>query len=432
MDITSHNLLNPRDITLNYTLPIGSENDVFVVSFGALDDFSVSSLKWAAVYSFAIGSCLTLSFLLWAISLNRTTPIFILNQITMVVMVIRSSLFLSYLMGSLSSLSFTFTGILLPNSYGTYRITVAASAFQTILVACIEASMTYQIFVIFRSPEVKRLGLALTMVTAVGGLTVVGFYINSTVVNARSYADIVNQSVTTTRYGSWVRDIPFILFSVSINLMSSMLACKLFFAIKTRRYLGLKQFDCFHILFIMSCQTMFIPSILVIINYGVSSAKNNILSTVSVVLVVLSLPFSSMWASAANNNPAPSSSTFSFISRSNSNDSDTDTIVGNKFSLFPNKLSRTSSTNSSSEKTVHGLPTTLKSLKIQNPHGFCLSNYSSPPSDIEQIIYGEADIERDGVNKCLSYSSNRQSVDKILDNASDDGILAVTTHNINL
>lgn len=443
MDISFYDNINPQKIPLNYTLPLGNADDVYVVTFGVLDDYVANSFHYIVVYSVGIGACLTLSLALWASCQNKRTPIFVLNQITMLMMVIVSALYLAFFMGPLSSLSFSFTGILIPHTYGSYRVTVAANVFQTLLVACIEVSMSYQIFIIFRSPEVRRLGTALTIVSAAAGLTVVGFYINSTVSSARMFRDVFNHSTTTQRVGSWVTDMPFILFSVSINLMSCILACKLFFAIKTRRYLGLKQFDSFHILFIMSTQTMIIPSILVFINYGVSEAKTNVLSAVSVLLVVLSLPFSSMWASAANNNPTPTSSTLAFLNRSESNNSDNSTIVGNRFSLFPSKLSKSSTTTSSSiDKTTkdvlhtishdhEDLPTTLTDFRLQNDQSFYFSNMSAPPSDIEQIIYGVTNDDLETTNKCLNCSSKRESIDRALDNASTNGFVAVTTHNVN-
>lgn len=442
MDISFYDNINPQKIPLNYTLPLGNADDVYVVTFGVLDDYVANSFHYIVVYSVGIGACSTLSLALWASCQNKRTPIFVLNQITMTMMMLVSALYLAFFMGPLSSLSFSFTGILIPHTYGSYRVTVAANVFQTILVACIEVSMSYQIFIIFRSPEVRRLGAALTVLSAVAGLTVVGFYINSTVSSARMFRGVFNHSTTTKRAGSWVTDIPFILFSVSINLMSCILACKLFLAIKTRRYLGLKQFDSFHILFIMSTQTMIIPSILVFINYGVSEAKTNVLSAVSVLLVVLSLPLSSMWASAANNNPTPTSSTLAFLNRSESNNSDTSTIVGNRFSLFPGKLSKSSTTSSSMEKTMkdvlhtvshdhEDLPTTLTDFRLHNDQSFYFSNMSAPPSDIEQIIYGVAGDNIETTNKCLNYSSNRESFDRALDNASTNGFVAVTTHNVN-
>lgn len=443
MDISSYDNINPQNIPLNYTLPFSDTEDVYVVTFGVLDGYVAGSFHYLVVYSVGIGACVTLSLSLWASCQNRCTPIFILNQLTMMLMMIVSGFNLAFFMGPLSSLSFSFTGILIPNTYGSYRVTVAANVFQTLLVACIEVSMAYQIFIIFRSPEVKKLGLGLTIVAGIMGLTIVGFYINSTVYTARKFQEVFNHSTATSRTGNWVTDVQFILFSVSVNLMSFVLASKLFFAIKTRRYLGLKQFDSFHILFIMSAQTMIIPSLLVIINYNVRDNKTNVLSAISVLLVVLSLPFSSMWASAANNSPSPTSSTLAFLNRSDTKNSDTSTIVDNSFSLFPTKLSKNLSPSSSIERTLkelpnptsnqnNDLPATLSNLNMLRNDNFYFPNMSSPPSDIEQIIYGAANLDSQLPNKCLNTTSKRESIDRALENISTDGFVAVTSHNLNV
>jgi len=77
------------------------------------------------------------------------------------------------------------------------------------------------------------------------------------------------------------------------------------------------------------------------------------------------------------------------------------------------------------------LPTTLTDFRLHNDQSFYFSNMSAPPSDIEQIIYGVAGDNIETTNKCLNYSSNRESFDRALDNASTNGFVAVTTHNVN-
>jgi hypothetical protein len=77
------------------------------------------------------------------------------------------------------------------------------------------------------------------------------------------------------------------------------------------------------------------------------------------------------------------------------------------------------------------LPTTLTDFRLQNDQSFYFSNLSAPPSDIEQIIYGVTNADPETSNKCLNYSSDRESIDRALDNASPDGFVAVTTHNVN-
>ena len=130
-------------------------------------------------------------------------------------------------------------------------------------------------------------------------------------------------------------DLPTILFSISINIMTILLIGKLIFAIRTRRYLGLKQFDSFHILLIGFSQTLIIPSIILVVHYFyLSQNKDSLLQQISLLLIILMLPLSSLWAQTANNtHNINSSPSLSFISRHHLSDSSrsggSNTIVSN-------------------------------------------------------------------------------------------------------
>lgn len=99
--------------------------------------------------------------------------------------------------------------------------------------------------------------------------------------------------------------------------MTILLIGKLIIAIRTRRYLGLKQFDSFHILLIGFSQTLIIPSIILVVHYFyLSQNKDSLLQQISLLLIILMLPLSSLWAQTANNtHNINSSPSLSFISR---------------------------------------------------------------------------------------------------------------------
>lgn len=117
--------------------------------------------------------------------------------------------------------------------------------------------------------------------------------------------------------------------------MTILLIGKLIFAIRTRRYLGLKQFDSFHILLIGFSQTLIIPSIILVVHYFyLSQNKDSLLQQISLLLIILMLPLSSLWAQTANNtHNINSSPSLSFISRHHLSDSSrsggSNTIVSN-------------------------------------------------------------------------------------------------------
>lgn len=407
---------DPGNIELTFRTPDNDEQ--YHVAFRNLDEFMKKSLLYGIFHGVVIGACTSVLFVLWIVTHNKRTPIFILNQASMLFNILRSALFMSWLRGPLSLLSFGFTGILTDKSLSEYSISTASNAMQVLLVACVQASMIYQINVIFRSPEVKKFGMALTVLGSIVGVTVVSFYIASCAVNVKNTHQKISNNHTTTT--SWLLDVPFILFSISILLMSLILTAKLFFAIKSRRYLGLKQFSSFHILFIMSCQVMIIPSVLFLVNYGVNSAKDNLLGSVSTLLVVLSLPLSSMWATAANNHTKASLNSSALLESKTFANSEA-TSATTQFSFFPDKLEK--STNSpSSTNHCPELPQTLISTRVP---------YSGDPfmHDLEKCVSNDPSLN-DWKVKYLQPAKDKDYYAD-LNNTGNDNFVSVTTHHYN-
>lgn len=199
-------------------------------------------------------------------------------------------------------------------------------------------TVVFQIYIIFKSPEVRHLGYILTGAASALALTIVALYIHSTVISAVQLKEqLLMHEIKITN--SWVNNVPIILFSASLNVMCIILIAKLALAIKTRRYLGLKQFDGLHILMITSTQTFIVPSVLMIVNYKQSSSYLTLLANISVILVVCNLPLSSLWAASANNSSTPTSSANTVFSRWDSKFSDTETIA-HELPLIPGKAEK--------------------------------------------------------------------------------------------
>ncbi|KAG2731970.1 hypothetical protein G9P44_004387 [Scheffersomyces stipitis] len=423
---TSINTLNPANIIVNYTLP--NDPRVISVPFGAFDEYVNQSMQKAIIHGVSIGSCTIMLLIILIFNVKRKkSPAFYLNSVTLTAMIIRSALNLAYLLGPLAGLSFTFSGLVTPET--NFSVSEATNAFQVIVVALIEASMTFQVFVVFQSPEVKKLGIALTSISAFTGAAAVGFTINSTIQQSRIYHSVVNGTPTpTVATWSWVRDVPTILFSTSVNIMSFILILKLGFAIKTRRYLGLRQFGSLHILLMMATQTLLAPSILILVHYGYGTSSNSQLILISYLLVVLSLPVSSIWAATANNSPQlPSSATLSFMNKTTSHFSESDgddyTIAGSSYALFPHKLAKQTSRVSSK----------FSATTLKGSSGLTPTTMTTLPPDIEKIINGEyEDDEEDGkvLRLMESPTDDNASIDRILQGASADGFISITTHNI--
>lgn len=409
----------PSDILLNYTIP--GLPEPALVPFGALTSYMNQRMELMAIFGAAIGASSILIVLLWVVIKNKKTPIYVLSQVTLVLMLIRSGLFVSYLMSPIASLGLAFTGIAGPHGVHDVRVSVAATFFQALLVASIEASMVYQVHIIFQSPEVKVLGWVLTAAFGLLAVAVFGLYVNLTVVNAKAAFATISEVYSTPKPGDWVTDVPFILYSISVTFMSILLLAKLALAIRTRRYLGLRQFDSLHILFIAATQTLVAPAILALVKHGVASPNSgSLLANISVMLSAITLPISSMWASSANNSPTPSSSAISMLRRSTSNTSE-NTLASSAYSFFPKKLSKVS-TNGSDDLEKASLHNVVAVPVTRVP----LNESPTVLNEIDRILNAELD-PFDFADACGNPGSKR--ADHVLETFAEDSFKSVISHN---
>lgn len=303
--------LSPSDQQLNFTSIYGPT----FITFKDIDDFSHQESRISAVHSSRLTAGLLTMLILWVISKNRKTPIFILNQMSLFLLSLHSILYLHYVVspGSSSTLVFTGFNVSLGDAIGTL---VATNIVQVMLIMCIEASLAFQVFTMFKSYGTGKRRTAFLAMAVTLGTVVVAFYL---LLCVSSIISAFQRSVTAT----WIVNVPLIMFSASVIIVSLLLSIKLFLAVKTRRFLGLKQFDTFHILLIMSTQSLIAPAVLVILSYSLKPYNFDQLSAVAVMLVTLSLPLSSMWAASANSNKTPSSSATTIFSATSRTSEDT-------------------------------------------------------------------------------------------------------------
>ncbi|KAM9890401.1 hypothetical protein OXX79_011453 [Metschnikowia pulcherrima] len=303
---------DPAEVLLNYTI----EDTVLSVAFGQLDSSLHESIRLAIAQGFAIGAAALLMFVSWFVIINKKTPMFVLHQISLLLLIIRSGLYIGYLLGPFNSISFSYTGMFF-DYWDSFHMTIAVNTFYVLLIACIECILVYQIHVIFKSSKARSPGMIFSVISAALAVVVVVLYIISVTHNLQSVRAQISAEYVT--FASWENNLPFIMFAASINYTCVLLMAKLFVAVRTRRVLGLKQFDAMHILLIMATQTCIIPGVMVIWSY--TGTKSLVYFNLSVIIVVCNLPFSSLWASSANNTSTPSSCQNSFFSRSSTNES---------------------------------------------------------------------------------------------------------------
>ncbi|KAL3229812.1 Pheromone alpha factor receptor [Nakaseomyces bracarensis] len=301
IDLYYNSSYNPKDSLVYFTSSI-SYNDS--MAFSEIDEILKEFVRLGIIYGVRCGAAMMTSIIMWLISSSRKTPIFIVNQISLILVVIHSSFNMKYALSNYSSMTFQMTGfpqVLTKNNTHVYG---AASIFQVMLVASIEISLVFQVRVILLTEKVGYIGNPIFIFCCIFGITTTVMYLATTIkamiafYSGTLYVKAVYFNVST------------ILLASSINIMTIILIVKLVFAVRSRRYLGLKQFDAFHILLIISCHSLMVPSILYIVAYSTNgSISTDTIISVANLLVVLSLPLSSMWATTASNS---SNTTFTY------------------------------------------------------------------------------------------------------------------------
>lgn len=306
-------ILDPYSILLNYTI----DDLEFSIPFAALNHLNDVSTKKGLVMGLGIGAGVILALASWCSISNKKTPVFILNQICLWLMVLRCILYMVYLLGPLNSLSYILTNIE-DNYESAFNVSIVVSVVYVLLICAIECLFVFQVYVMFKAFKNKFHKWVSIGASALLALTVLIFYVVETTYNLRDDWAFFEGGPRIVR---WRINLPFILFCVSINCLSVLLIAKLAVAIHTRRVLGLKQFNALHVLLIMALQTCIIPSAMTIYNYSLT-VGSPIYVNLSVIVIVCNLPFSSLWASSANNSSVPSSCQNSVFSRVSSRTSE--------------------------------------------------------------------------------------------------------------
>ena len=285
---------NPNNILLSYESAYSMETQI---SFGELQSFFNRKMNQSIIYGTRIGAAAVAILILGMVTKNKRSPIFIINQFTLLIIVLHSALFLKYLASPYSSAIYTFTYFPQLVHRSNIYVSGAVNMLEVVLIALVEISLVYQVYTIFKSSENRKMTVAWISLSSALGLATIGTYFATAVI---SMLNIYEKSYSTS--DSKLFNVSVILLASSINVMTLLLSLKLFFAVRARRFLGLKQFDTFHILLIMSAQSLIIPSILYILSYALPAKDGTSnLAAIATLIVVLSLPLSSMWASSTNN-----------------------------------------------------------------------------------------------------------------------------------
>ncbi|KAI9792683.1 MAG: hypothetical protein M1816_001782 [Peltula sp. TS41687] len=259
-----------------------------------LESFNLYNVRISINYGSQLGASLILLVIMLLLTKpdKRGSPIFIFNALALAFNFIRTLLQALYFTSGFNVPYAFFAGDFSRVPTTDYANSVAANAFTLMLLLVLEASLVLQVHVVCATMrDVHR--KALTVFCAIVALVAVAF----------RFALVVENSIAIMKAMNfiswkWLASATNITTTISICLFCAIFIGKLALAMWERKKMGLRQYGPMRIIFIMGCQTMFVPAIFAVLQYftEVPELGTNVLTLVSIFL-----PLSSMWAATLVN-----------------------------------------------------------------------------------------------------------------------------------
>ncbi|KAG5363753.1 Pheromone alpha factor receptor [Yarrowia sp. B02] len=286
---------NPDTLLATITSP---ENEAILgeIPLAALEQVFQNRLRSAILFGVRIGAAvLTLIAMHLVSKKSRTKLLFLANQMSIIFLIVHAALYFRFLLGPFGSILLMSTGLIDPHADETNEnnVSVATNIFVLLMILSVQLSLAVQTRSVFHAWLKSRIYVTIGLIFI--SLVVTTFWITHTIVSC--FVLTTDRDMT---FMGWTRLASDVSFATSISLASLVLLAKLVAAIRVRKTLGKKPLGYTKVLVIMSTQSLVVPSILIIINYALPQKDSWILSGVAYLIVVLSLPLSSIWATTVN------------------------------------------------------------------------------------------------------------------------------------
>ncbi|MCJ1472700.1 hypothetical protein MMC13_001349 [Lambiella insularis] len=269
----------------------------FNVTIPEVDDFILYSVQICINYAAQLGASVVLLVLLALLTKadKRTSPIFILNSISLAFNIIRNVLQCLYFTGQFNEFYTFFSGDFSTVPGSAFAISIAATVFTFLLLVTIEMSLLLQVHVVSATLRKVYRHIILAISIAIASLAI-AFRLALCIMNARA-----TLSLTYLLPLDWLFSATNVTTTISICWFCAVFVTKIGFALEQRHRLGLRSFGPLQILFMVGCQTLVIPVIFSILEYttNLPSMDSNVLTLVSIFL-----PLSSMWAASSTGGSA--------------------------------------------------------------------------------------------------------------------------------
>ena len=146
-----------------------------------------------------------------------------------------------------------------PGTHAAKVISIMGAITTFLVILLIELALYLQVHIICVTMDRKYQKLV-QLVSAIAATVGIGFRFALMYINCRNVYQLPDTTHAEQRQQEWAQSASNIAVLSTIIFFSLVFTIKLAFAIKARRSLGFKQFEPMQIIFIMSCQTLFVPS----------------------------------------------------------------------------------------------------------------------------------------------------------------------------
>lgn len=222
------------------------------ITLGYVDKIQSENIQYAIIFAVQIGACGLLMLLLAMLTKpdKRRAPLFFMNLISLALVIARSALQIQFLLGPWSTAYRFYTGDYSDIPQSAINTSVWSSVLQLLLNIAIQISLILQVRVVYSSTP--KLSSYMTLISTVIATAFICVFLKVIVEN-------IDTILHATDYLSTTYDASRILFAFNICFFTMVFTFKLWMAIRRRKTLGLQSFGPLQIIFIMGCQTMFIP-----------------------------------------------------------------------------------------------------------------------------------------------------------------------------
>ena len=232
-----------------------ADGQPFNVTVPDIDDFILYNVEICINYGAQLGASVVLLVMLALLTKaeKRSSPIFILNCLSLIFNIIRNVLSCLYFTGPFSEIYAYFGQDYSRVPTSAYATSITATVFTFLLLVCVEISLLLQVQVVCLTilQIYRQIIFALSLSV---GMLAIGFRLALVVLNSEATVSLTYLTPLT-----WLASAANITTTLSICWFCSVFVAKLGFALYQRRKLGLRRFGPMQIIFIMGCQSLFIP-----------------------------------------------------------------------------------------------------------------------------------------------------------------------------